>query len=128
MHVLSCVQLFAILWIGAHQAPVSMEFSRKEYWGGLPFSTPGNLPDPGIEPASLVSPALAGDFFFFFKPLTYLGNPSKWHNVDISVESFSTQRNKDNTWRECPGAGVFLSMLNERVEGKELKVFLERSG
>ena len=65
MHVLSCVQLFAILWIGAHQAPVSMEFSRKEYWGGLPFSTPGNLPDPGIEPASLVSPALAGDFFFF---------------------------------------------------------------
>ena len=128
MHVLSCVQLFAILWIGAHQAPVSMEFSRKEYWGGLPFPTPGNLPDPGIEPASLVSPALAGDFFFFFKPLTYLGNPSKWHNVDISVESFSTQRNKDNTWRECPGAGVFLSMLNERVEGKELKVFLERSG
>ena len=128
MHVLSCVQLFAILWIGAHQAPVSMEFSRKEYWGGLPFPTPGNLPDPGIEPASIVSPALAGDFFFFFKPLTYLGNPSKWHNVDISVESFSTQRNKDNTWRECPGAGVFLSMLNERVEGKELKVFLERSG
>ena len=126
--MLSCVQLFAILWIGAHQAPVSMEFSRKEYWGGLPFPTPGNLPDPGIEPASLVSPALAGDFFFFFKPLTYLGNPSKWHNVDISVESFSTQRNKDNTWRECPGAGVFLSMLNERVEGKELKVFLERSG
>ena len=119
---------FATLWTGAHQAPVSMEFSRKEYWGGLPFPTPGNLPDPGIEPASLVSPALAGDFFFFFKPLTYLGNPSKWHNVDISVESFSTQRNKDNTWRECPGAGVFLSMLNERVEGKELKVFLERSG
>ena len=107
---------------------MSMEFSRKEYWGGLPFPTPGNLPDPGIEPASLVSPALAGDFFFFFKPLTHLGNPSKWHNVDISVESFSTQRNKDNTWRECPGAGVFLSMLNERVEGKELKVFLGRSG
>jgi len=48
--------------------------------------------------------------------------------VDISLESFSTQRNKDNTWRECPGAGVFLSMLNERVEGKELKVFLGRSG
>ena len=44
---------------------MSMEFSRKEYWGGLPFPTPGNLPDPGIEPASLVSPALAGDFVFF---------------------------------------------------------------
>ena len=41
--------------------------------------------------------------------------------VDISVESFSTQRNKDNTWKEYPGAGVFLSMLNERVEGKEIE-------
>ena len=40
-----------------------MEFSRREYWSGLPFSTPGDLPDPGIEPVSLVSPALAGGFF-----------------------------------------------------------------
>ena len=40
-----------------------MEFSRREYWSGLPFPTPGDLPDPGIEPVSLVSPALAGGFF-----------------------------------------------------------------
>ena len=40
-----------------------MEFPRQEYWSGLPFLTPGGLPDPGIEPASLVSPALAGGFF-----------------------------------------------------------------
>ena len=40
-----------------------MEFSRQEYWSGLPFPTPGDLPNPGIEPASLVSPALAGEFF-----------------------------------------------------------------
>ena len=40
-----------------------MEFSRQEYWGGLPFPTPGDLPNPGIEPTSLVSPALAGRFF-----------------------------------------------------------------
>ena len=63
--MLSCVQLFAIPWVGAHQALVSMEFSREEYWGGLPFPTPGELPDPRIEPASLASPAWAGDFFFF---------------------------------------------------------------
>ena len=40
-----------------------MEFSRQEYWNGFPFPSPGDLPDPGIEPASLVSPALAGGFF-----------------------------------------------------------------
>ena len=43
---------------GLHQAPLSIKFSRQEYWNGLPFPTPGNLPDPGIEPTSLVSPAL----------------------------------------------------------------------
>jgi len=40
-----------------------MEFSRQEYWGRLPYSTPGNLPDPGIKPTSLASPALVGRFF-----------------------------------------------------------------
>ncbi|ELR60425.1 hypothetical protein M91_18992, partial [Bos mutus] len=45
------------------QAPLSMGFPRQEYWSGLPFPTPGDLPDPGIKPASLVSPALAGGFF-----------------------------------------------------------------
>ena len=41
-----------------------MEFSRQEYWGGLPFPTPGDLPDPGIKPTFLASPALAGKFFY----------------------------------------------------------------
>ena len=52
--------LFAIPWPVAHQAPVSMVFPRQEYWSGLPFPTPRDLPDPGIE---LVSPALAAKFF-----------------------------------------------------------------
>ena len=43
------------------QAPLSMEFSRQEYWSGLPFLTPGDLPDPGIEPESPVSPAMQVD-------------------------------------------------------------------
>ena len=49
---LSCVRLFATQWTVAHQAPWSMGFSRHEYWSGLPFLSPGDLPDPGIEPRS----------------------------------------------------------------------------
>ena len=58
-----CVQLFATPWTVAHQAPLSMGFSRQEYWSGLLGPPPGDLPDPGIEPVSLMSPALAAGFF-----------------------------------------------------------------
>ena len=51
------------LWTAPRQAPLSMGFSRQEYWSGLPLSSPGDLPDPGVELASLVSPGLAGGFF-----------------------------------------------------------------
>ena len=51
------------LWIVACQGPLSMGFSRQQYWSRLPFLLPGNRPDPGIEPASPASPALAGDSF-----------------------------------------------------------------
>ena len=53
-------RLFVTLWAVALQALLSMGFSRQEYWSGLSFPSPGDLPDPGIEPASLMSPALAG--------------------------------------------------------------------
>ena len=56
----SRVRLFATPWTMAHQAPLSMGLSRQEYWSGLPCPPPGDLPVPGIEPASLASPALAG--------------------------------------------------------------------
>ena len=59
----SHVQFFAALWTVAHQASLSMGFSRQEYWSGLPCPPPRNLPNPGIEPTSLMSPALAGRFF-----------------------------------------------------------------
>ena len=58
----SHVQLFATPWTIALQAPLSMGFSRQEYWRGLPCPPPGDLPNPGMEPASLMSPALAGRF------------------------------------------------------------------
>ena len=60
---LSCVRLFATPWTVAHQAPLSMGFSGQEYWSGWPRPPPGDLPDPGIQSASLASPALAGGFF-----------------------------------------------------------------
>ena len=50
--LLSCVWFFATPWTVAYQAPLSMEFSRQEYWSGLPFPSPGDLPDAGIEPGS----------------------------------------------------------------------------
>ena len=54
---------FATPWTVAHQASLSIEFSRQEYWSGLPFPPPGYLPNPGMEPASLEFRALAGRFF-----------------------------------------------------------------
>ena len=59
----SCVQLFATLWSIARQAPLSMGFSRQEHWSGLPRLSPEDLTDPGIQPTSLTSPALAGRIF-----------------------------------------------------------------
>ena len=68
VHVLICLRLFATPWIVAHQAPLSMEFSRQEYWSELPFPTLGDLPDPGIKPGSLATPVLAGQFFITEPP------------------------------------------------------------
>ena len=62
---LSRVWFFATPWTVACQAALSMEFSRQEYWGGLPFPTPGDLPKPGIRTTFLVSPVLAGGFNYY---------------------------------------------------------------
>ena len=82
---LSHVQPFVTPWTVACQAPLSMGFSRQEFWSGLPFPTPGDLPDPGIEPTS---PMLAGAFFTtgpprkpisfsYFNPIPYTGQNIK---------------------------------------------------
>ena len=63
--------VFATSWIVAHLAPLSMGFSRQEYWSGLPCPPPGDLPDPGIEPVSPVALALQVDSL----PLSHLGSP-----------------------------------------------------
>ena len=61
----NCVRPFVTPRAVACEAPLAMEFSRQEYWSGLPFSPPGDLPDPGIEPKALVSPALQADSLLF---------------------------------------------------------------
>ena len=61
--VLTHVWLFAAPWTLAHKAPLSMEFSGKEYWNGLPLPTPGDFPNPGFEPKSPMSTPMAGRLF-----------------------------------------------------------------
>ena len=86
--VLGCVQLFATLC----EAPLSMGFSRQKYWSGLPFPSPGDLPDPGTEPGSVTSPALARWVLYHCAPP---GNLLEWiygiselcYNLPFPVEA-----------------------------------------
>ena len=73
--LLSHVQLFVTLWTVAYQAPLSMGFSRQEYWSGVPFPSPGGLPDPGMEPGS---PALQADAL-----------PSEPPGMSINIKPYS---------------------------------------
>ena len=76
--MLSRVWLFVSSWTVARQAPLSMGFSRQEYWSGLPFPTLGDFPDPGIEPLSPAAPTLAGRFFTTELP----GKPIYGQSID----------------------------------------------
>ena len=78
----SLVQLFVTLWTTAGQTPLSVGFSRQEYWSGLLFPPPGDLLDPGIKPSSLMSPALAGRFFA--TSATWEAQASHWSIVDTT--------------------------------------------
>ena len=70
----SHVRLFVTPWTVAHQAPLSMGFSRQEYWSGLPLPSPGDLPDSGIELVSPVVPAVQADYL----PLNHQGSPDSY--------------------------------------------------
>ena len=73
------LSLFAGPWTVAHQAPLSMEFSKQEYWSGLPLPPPEDLPNPGIKPTSNVSPRLAGGLFTTEPP----GKPLNIHILPL---------------------------------------------
>ena len=76
----------ATTWTVAHKAPLSMRFSRQEYWSGFPFPSPRGLPDPEIEPVSLVVPALVEDSL----PLGHLGSPPCLDYMPFPGEQFGS--------------------------------------
>ena len=82
MKSLSLVRFFATPWTVGHQAPLSMGFSRQEYWSGLPFPSPGDLPDPGIKPRS---PALQADALPSEPPGKPKSQHSRGNSFKISV-------------------------------------------
>ena len=96
---LSRVRLFVTLWTIDHQAPLSMAFSRQEYWSGLPFPPPGDLPNPGIQPRSSASPALQADSL----PLSHHGSVGK-HTEKQFV--YLSQQLGRNTHPERKDTGV----------------------
>ena len=76
-------QLFATPWTIAHQAPLSVGFSRQEHWSGLPFPPPGDSPNRGIEPIYPASPALAGGFF--------TSEPLGKHSLSVEMDKYTNQ-------------------------------------
>ena len=78
----SHAQLFVTLWTVARQAPLSMGFSRQEYWGGLPFPPPGDLPNPGMYSMSAVAPTLQADSL----PLSH-HFPSRYDSLPLFSQS-----------------------------------------
>ena len=133
MFVLHCSVMhdsFATPWTVACQAPLPMEFSRQEYWSGLPFPPPGDVPTPGIKPASLVSPALAGRFFTTVppgKPTLEIAYFQKLKGKYISRRS-SVQRRQQGRlhcaflWSGCQGPckgdrqGLYTCPINARAQ------------
>ena len=88
-----CVQLSVTLWTVACQSPLSMGFSRQEYWNRLSCPPSGDLPNPGIEPTSLMSPALAG--WFFTTSITWEVSTEHFKTLNIA-ELFSTMPQFDS--------------------------------
>ena len=115
----SCVQLFATPWTAAYQAPLSMGFSRQEYWSVLPFPSPEDLPHPGLKPTSLVSSAqwcLQG-LKIFVRHWAFR-NGHRCHLVGIPHRDNLGRRNKaDAQKRELNVEGCWVS--SEELEEKD---------
>ena len=87
--MLSCfsrVQLFVTSWTKVHQAPLSMGLFRQEYWCGLPYTPPGDLPDPGVQPMSLMSPTMAGGIFTISTTWEAHVRDSQWEFAELCRE------------------------------------------
>ena len=107
--LLSRVLLFGIPWTAAYQVPPSMGFSRQEYWSGLPFPSPGDLPDPGIEPGS---PTLQADTLPS-EPLCWGLFFKKYYEKEIF--SYHRGKNKSKTTvRKCLGFNLNIRRIREK--------------
>ena len=108
---LSRVRLFATPWTVAHQAPPSMGFSRQEYWSGVPFPSPGDLPNPGIKPRS---PAFQADAFTSELP----GKPGSVYSQRISLKkNYPLSRKQDHIGpKMADGSWESLTMDQSRLE------------
>ena len=106
-------QLFVIPWTIAHHVPLSMGLSRQEYWSGLPFPLPGDLPDSWMKPWSPVSPALSGGFFTTEPP----GKPVSEHTY-IYFLALAAERAKEqwyssiNEQIKCTYLGFYMAFSN----------------
>ena len=112
------VRLFATPWTAAHQAPLSMGFSRQEYWSGLPFPSPGGLPNPGIEPRS---PALQADALTSEPSGKRVANTrwpkSSFHN--ILWKNIHILSGPPDTKHSTYGIYFYVLLLKRRKEGDE---------
>ena len=102
----SVIWLFVTPWTVAHQAPLSMGFSRQEYLSGLPFPPPGDLPDPGIKP---VSPALVDRFFFL--TTQPLGKPNPGMTIQLTSFFFFNSQNSEEYFRIFFMTQIFVATI-----------------
>ena len=118
--LLSHVRLFGTPWTVARSAPLYMEYSRQEYWSGLSFPTPGDLPNPETEPVSLVSPVLAGRFF----TTEQQGDPTEWStktkfsDTQTSAAKGSYSEGLIVTFQldsHCPTKAVFVLQIQTEI-------------
>ena len=146
MKSISCVWLFVTLWTVAHQAPQSMGFSRQEYWSELPFPSPGDLPDPGIE---LRSPALQANALTSEpreKSINVSPNPPRLGHTGFegpeptgallawqsnkTILLYFTQNSASGIWFSSSAGQVFRSLTNlclQHYSPLSKKIFLDLS-
>ena len=98
-------------WTIDHQPPLSGEFSRQEYWSGLSFPPPGDLPNPGVKPTSSVSPAWAGGFFT---------------TVPLSLGKDQFKRRVNALYRTQKGCEIVLSLSGEEIGGGKREMRTKR--
>ena len=123
----SHVWLFVTLWTAACQAPLSMGFSRQEYWSGLPCPPPGYLPNPGIEPTSLMSPALAGRFFTTsttWEALCWMYYPQIYRLLHLGSQLFQSSELWLQDNRKCHWVEAGIDPFGSNVDRGSSMAFL----